>query len=129
MDVMDDFKEVILVIKQSFVEEREIMGNEFVILKSEYICVLEKKDFEFCVLEEIVKGLQVRICEVEREVDECRKIIFLVFEEKEKLYYDVCVLNKKFVKVQYERDVSQVDLERIKYGLKRYCMVEEYEEL
>ena len=128
-DVTDDFKEVISAIKQSSAEERETMGNEFAMLKSEYTCALEKKDSESRALEETVKGLQARIREAEREADECRKTTSLAFEEKEKLHYDVGALNKKLVKVQHERDESQADLERIKYGLKRYCTAEEYEEL
>ena len=128
-DVTEDFKEVISAIKKSSAEEREIIVSEFVRFKDEYRCALEKKDFEIHAMEETIKGLQARIREGEREADECRKTISLAFAEKEKLHLGIQGLNEELTKAQHEREISQANLERIKDCLKRYCTVEEYEEL
>ena len=128
-DVKDDFKEAILVIKQSSSEQRDSIGKEFAQLKDEYKCTLEKKDSEIHLFEETIKGLQARIREGERENAEYRSVISSAFEEKQKLYDDVCGLKDELAKAQHENEASRADAERIKYGLKKYCTAEEYEEL
>ena len=128
-DVKDDFKEAILVIKQSSSEQRESIGKEFAQLKDEFKCALEKKDCEIHLFEETIKGLQARIREGEREDAEYRSVISSAFEEKQKLYDNVRVLKDELAKAQRENEASRADAERIKYGLKKYCTAEEYEEL
>lgn len=128
-DVTEDFKDAISLIKQSSSEQRESIGMEFAKLKGEYICSLEKKDCEIQAFEETIKGLQSRIREAERELADYRSVISSACEEKQKLYDDIRGLKDELVKAQHESARSRADLEKIKYGLKKYCTAEEYEEL
>lgn len=128
-DVTEDFKDAILVVKQSSLNQSESFGSEFATLKDEYRSSLERKDSEIHVLEETIRGLQARMREGERQAGDYRNVISTAFEEKKKLYDDIHGLKEELVKVQHENEINRADFEGIKHELKKYCTAEEYEEL
>ena len=128
-DVTEDFKDMISLIKQSSAEQRESVEKELATLKDEHRCAMERKDSEIRVFEEIIKGLESRIRESEREVVGFRDAVSSAYEEKHKLYDDIRGLKDDLTKAQHDSKTSREDLERIKYGLKKFCTAEEYEEL
>ena len=128
-DVTEDFKETISLIKQSSQEEKERIRKELAQLNDEYKCALERRDSEIHAFEEMIKGLQSRIRESEREVASFRDAVSSAYEEKIRLYDDICALKDKLAKVERDGETSRAALERIKHGLRKFCTAEEYEEL
>ena len=128
-DVREDFKDTISVFKQSSAEHCASIGKELTKLKEEYRHALEKKDSEIIVFQEVIKSLQSRMADTEREAVAYRAVISLSLEEKQKLYDDIRGLKDQLLGTRQENETSQVELEKIKHGFKRYCTAEEYEEL
>lgn len=128
-DVREDFKDTISVFKQSSAEHCASIGKELTKLKDEYMCALEKKDSEISVFQEVIKSLQSRIVDAEREAVAFRAVISCSLEEKQKLYDDIRGLKDELLRTRQENETSQAELQKIKHGLKRYCTAEEYEEL
>lgn len=128
-DVREDCKDSISVLKQISTEQCTSIGMELTKLKDEYTCALDKKDSEIHSFEGVIKGLQARILEKESETVTFGATICSAIEEKQKLYDDIRGLKDQLLRVRYENETSQADLEKIKRGLKRYCTAQEYEEL
>ena len=129
MDVREDFKDTISVLKQSSAEHCETIGNELTKLKEEYRHALEKKNSEIFVFQEVIKSLQSRMADAEREAATYRTVISSSLEEKQKLYDDIRGLKDQLMRTIQENETNQAELEKIKNGFKRYCTAEEYEEL
>jgi len=128
-DVREDFKDTISVFKQSSAEHCANIGKELTKLKEEYMCALEKKDSGIIVTQEVVKSLQSRIVDAEREAAVFREVISSSIEEKQKLYDNIRGLKDQLLRTRQEKETLQAELQKIKDGLKRYCTAEEYEEL
>lgn len=128
-DVREDFNDTILVFKQSSEEHCANIGKELVKLKREYTCAVERKESEIHGFENIIKGLQSRLQDSEREAVSFRSAISSAYEEKQKLYDDIRLLKDELLRTKYEKEASQADLVKMKQGLKKYCTAEEYEEL
>jgi len=128
-DVRDDFKDTISLLKESSAEHCASIGKELTKLKDEYRHALEKKDSEMIVLQEVIKSWQIRMADTERETVAYRAVISSSLEEKQKLCDDIRGLKDQLVRTRHENETSQVELEKIKHGFKRYCTAEEYEEL
>ena len=129
MDVREEFKDTISVLKQSSAEHCETIGNELTKLKDEYRHALEKRNSEIFIFQEVIKSLQLRMADAEREVVTYRTVISSSLEEKQKLYDDIRGLKDQLMRTIEENETNQAELEKIKHGFKRYCTAEEYEEL
>ena len=128
-DVREDFKDTISVFQQSSAAHCASIGMELTKLKDEYRHALEKKDSEMFVFQEVIKSLQSRMAEAEREAVAYRAVISSSLEEKQKLYDDIRGLKDQLLRTKQESEANQAELEKIKHGFKRYCTAEEYEEL
>ena len=128
-DASEDFKDTISVFKQSSAEHCVSIGKELTKLKEHYMCALEKKDSGIIVTQEVIKSLQSRIVDAEREAAAFREVISSSLEEKQKLCDDIRGLKDQLLRTRQENETSQAELQKIKHGLKRYCTAEEYEEL
>lgn len=128
-DVREDFKDTISVFQQSSAEHCASIGKELAKLKDEYRHALEKKDSEIIVFQEVIKSLQSRMADAEREAVAYRAVISSSLEETQKLYDDIRGLKDQLLRTRQENETNQAELEKIKHGFKRYCTAEEYEEL
>ena len=128
-DVREDFKDTISVLKQSSAEHCVTIGNELTKLKDEYSHALEKKNSEIFVFQEVLKNLQSRMADAEREAITYRALISSSLEDQQKLYDDIRLLKDQLLRTRQENETNQSELEKIKHGFKRYCTAEEYEEL
>lgn len=128
-DIREDFKDTISVFKQSSAEHCATIGNELTKLKDEYRHSLEKKNSEIFEFQEVIKSLQSRMLDAEREVVTYRALISSSLEEQQKLFDDIRGLKDQLLRTRQENEISQAELEKLKHVLKRYCTAEEYEEL
>lgn len=128
-DIREEFKDTILDFKRCFEEQCTSIGEELATLKHEYLGAVERRDSEIIGFEKIIKGLQSRFLEEDKELITFRSVTASVLEEKQKLYDDIRLLKDELLRKKFEKEASQAELGKMKQGLKKYCTAEEYEDL